>query len=154
MPDVNDVEVLVGQVVPAIGSAVAAYGAGVLTRAEDEAAGATVRLGQRLLARILHRAADKASVETAVRDLAVEPGDADALGALRLQIRKVVAGDAGLVSELASLLSARAEATGEHATAVAGDVNISTSGANSVAAWSVGQVSYTSDPTGPGQPQG
>lgn len=154
MPDVNDVEVLVGQVVPAIGSAVAAYGAGVLTRAEDEAAGATVRLGQRLLARILHRAPDRASVEAAVKDLAVVPEDADALGALRLQIRKVLAGDAELVADLAGLLPARAEATGEHATAVAGDVNISTSGANAPAAFSIGQVSYTADPTAPGQPQG
>lgn len=57
----------------AIGSAVAAYGVGVLSRAEDEAAGATVRLGQRLLARILHRASDPASVQAAVTDLAAGP---------------------------------------------------------------------------------
>ncbi|GAA2049410.1 hypothetical protein GCM10009839_64180 [Catenulispora yoronensis] len=154
MPDVNDVEVLVGQVVPAIGSAVVAYGAGVLTRVEDESAKATVRLGQRLLARILHRAPNRASVEAAVTDLAAVPEDVDALGALRLQIRKVLAGDAELVAELSALMPARAQATGDHSTAVAGDVNISTSGPNAPAAYSIGQVRYTEGPTVPGQPQG
>lgn len=153
MPDVSDVEVLVGQVVPAIGTAVAAYGAGVLTRAEDEAAGATVRLGQRLLARVLHRASDPASVRAAVTDLAAGPEDVDAQGALRLQIRKALVGDAELVTELASLLPARAEASGEHANAVAGDVSISTSGVNSPAAWSIGEVFYGADPTTPGRLQ-
>lgn len=154
MPDVNEIEALVGQVVPAIGSAVAAYGTGVLTRAENEAAEASVRLGQRLLARILRRTSDPAPVEAAVADLAAVPGDGDALGALRLQIRKALAGDTELVAELAALLSARAEASGEHATAVAGGVSISTTGPNSPAAWSINEVSYTTDPTVPGRPQG
>lgn len=158
MPDVHDIEVVVGQVMPAIGSAVAAYGAGVLTRAEDEAAEASVRLGQRLLARILRRAADPSSVEAAVGDLVAAPGDGDAVGALRLQIRKALAGDAELVAELAALLPARAQASGERATAVAGDVNISTAGPDSPAAWSINEVSYqagpTTDPTVPGRSQG
>ena len=154
MPDVHEVEVVVGQVVPAIGSAVAAYGAGVLTRAEDEAAEATVRLGQRVLARILRRAPDPAPVEAAVADLAADPADADALGALRLQIRKALVSDRDLIAEVAALLPARAEASGDDATAVAGNVNISTSGANSPAAWSIAEVSYTTGPTTPGRTQG
>jgi hypothetical protein len=155
MADVHDVEVVVGQIVPMIGTAVGAYGAGVLTRAEDEAAEATVRLGQRLLGRILHRAVDPAAVQAAVGDLAAAPDDADALAGLRLQIRKVLAADPALVAEVAGLLPARAQASGERSAAVAGDVNISTSGPNSPAAWSIGQVSYpgTVDPTVPGRPQ-
>lgn len=153
MPDAHDVEVVAGQIVPVIGAAVAAYGAGVLSRAEDEAAEATVRLGQRLLSRILHRAPEPGPVEAAVGELAAAGDDADALAALRFQVRKVLAGDAGLVAELAGMLPSRAEAAGDHAVAVGGDVNISTKGPNSPAAWSIDQVTYT-DPTVPGRPQG
>jgi hypothetical protein len=153
VPDVHDVEVVVGQVVPAIGSAVAAYGAGVLTRAEDEAADATVRLGQRLLSRILHRTPDPLPVESAVGDLAAAPDDADALAALRLKVRNVLKADAGLAAELAGLLPARAEASGDHAAAVAGDLKISTSGPNSPAAFSIGKLTYQ-DPPKPGRQQG
>lgn len=153
MPDMHDVDTIVGQVVPMIGAAVGAYGEGVLSRAEDEAAEATVRLGQRVLARILHRAPNPVPMQAAVGDLAAAPGDADALAGLRLQIRKLLAADADLVAELAEMLPARAEASGENSVAVAGHVNISTNGPNSPAAISVGQVSYATDPTLPGRPQ-
>ncbi len=100
----QDIDAVVGQVVPAIGAAVSAYGLGVLTRAEDEAAGATVRLGQRLLARLLRRGAEPDPVRAAVVDLTRDRLDADALAALRLQIRRVLTADPDLVQEVMALL--------------------------------------------------
>ncbi len=114
-----EVDVLLGEIVPAVSAAVSAYGAGVLTRAEDEAAGATVRLGQRLLDRILHRSADPAPVRTAVKDLAAAADDPDALAALRLQIKKVLTSDSVLAAEMSALLPA--QAVGSRSVAVVGD---------------------------------
>lgn len=125
-----DIDTLLGQVVPAVEAAVGAYGVGVLTRAEDEAAGETVRLGQRLLARILHRGANTASVEAAVIDLAGTDEDPDALAALRLQIKKALRGDPQFAAELSAILPERpaAQATGTRSVAVGGnnEGNIST----------------------------
>jgi hypothetical protein len=123
----SEVESLVGQAVPAIAAAVGAYGAGVLTQTEDAAAEATVRLGQRILARILHRAAQRPALEGAVVDLAENTGDADALAALRLQVRKALIQEPELLRELTGIVpSARsapatATASGPRSVAVAGD---------------------------------
>lgn len=99
-----DVDVVAGQVVPYIGAAVVAYGAGVLTRVEDAAADETVRLGQRLLARLLGRAAHRARIEQAVTDLAAALSDPDFQAALRTQVKVVLREDEGLARELATLL--------------------------------------------------
>ncbi|REK90825.1 hypothetical protein DY245_08035 [Streptomyces inhibens] len=115
---------LVGEIVPAVGAAVGAYGVNVLSRAEDQAADATVRLGQRLLDRILRRTPDRAPIEAAVTTLATTDGDPDALAALRLQIRGVLAADPSLVTELAALLPEQpaARADGTRGVAVTGNV--------------------------------
>ncbi|WP_369359986.1 hypothetical protein [Streptomyces sp. cg2] len=99
-----DINSLLGEVVPAIGAAVGAYGVAVLNRAEEQAADATVHLGQRLLDRILHRTPDATPIEGAVTDLAGAVDDPDALAALRFQIRRVLAADPALATELAALL--------------------------------------------------
>lgn len=121
----SDIEVMLGQIVPAAGAAVAVYGAAVLRRVEDEAAGATVRLGQRLLARIRGGAADPAAIDGAVTDLAADPYDPDALAALRLQIRRALAADPALVDEIAALLPApgHAQSSGAGSVAVSGNVS-------------------------------
>ncbi|WP_285569891.1 hypothetical protein [Streptomyces sp. RTGN2] len=103
----SDIDALLGQVVPAVQAAVSAYGVGVLTRVEDQAADETVRLGQRLLARILRRETGTAQVEAAVADLVEAAGDPDAEGALRLQIRKALRDDPLFAAELSSMLPAR-----------------------------------------------
>ncbi|MFI0716335.1 hypothetical protein ACH4SK_38210 [Streptomyces inhibens] len=120
----SDINSLVGQIVPAVGAAVGAYGVNVLSRAEDQAADATVRLGQRLLDRILRRTPDRAPIEAAVTDLATTDGDPDALAALRLQIRGALAADPSLVTELAALLPEQpaAQADGTRGVAVTGNV--------------------------------
>ncbi|MGW0994708.1 hypothetical protein [Streptomyces sp. NPDC002520] len=117
-----DVDTLLGQIVPAVEAAVGAYGVSVLTRAEDEAAQETVRLGQRLLARILHRGTNTESVEAAVTDLAEMREDRDALSALRLQIKKAMGDDPQFAAELSAMLPERpaVQATGPRAVAVGG----------------------------------
>ena len=118
-----EVDVLVGQVVPVIGAAVGAYGAGVLTRVEDSMADATVGLGQRVLARLLHHADRRAQLEGAVTDLAADGQDPDALGALRLQVRKILTAHPELVTELAGMLppAPTATASGPRSVAIGGN---------------------------------
>lgn len=120
---VSELNTLISQIAPAVGAAVSAYGVGVLSQAEDEAASATVRLGQRVLSRILGGATDPAPVRDAVANLAAAAGDPDALASLRWQIGQVLAGDAELRAELAGLLPAppNVQAVGAHGVAVAGD---------------------------------
>lgn len=117
-----EVDVIVGQVVPVIGAAVGAYGAGVLTRVQDSAADATVGLGRRVLGRLLHHAAEREPLERAVVDLAANAGDPDALAALRLQVRGILARAPELVEELAGMLppAPRAQATGNRSVAIGG----------------------------------
>src|SRR5690348_2060604 len=112
---VSEVDVILSQIVPAIGAAVGAYGTGVLTRAETAAADATVSLGRRILAKILHRTPQHAPLEAAVTDLAADGQNPDAVAALRLQLRKILTQDAQLMAELAGMLppARQASATGE-----------------------------------------
>lgn len=119
----SELDVIVGQVVPAIGAAVGAYGAGVLTRVQNDAADATVGLGQRALQWIWRRAAQPAALGDAVADLAANAQDVDAIGALRLQVRKILTRDPVLVREVAAMLppTLTANATGARSVAVTGD---------------------------------
>ncbi|MET8503387.1 hypothetical protein ABZV60_01885 [Streptomyces sp. NPDC004787] len=118
-----EIEILLSQAVPAVSAAVSAYGAAVLTRAEDEAAGATVRLGQRLLERLRRNAPDRPALDAAVTDLAEAEDDPDAVAALRLRIRQALRDSPELRAELAALLPAPAvEAGGERSVSVGGDV--------------------------------
>jgi len=90
---------------------VAAYGVNTLDKvrdaAVDGASDATVRVGHRILNRILGREDSRAAIEGAISDLAA--GEADSAAALRLQIRKALASDAGLARELAATLPASAQ---------------------------------------------
>ncbi|MFD9395514.1 hypothetical protein ACFWBB_33700 [Streptomyces sp. NPDC060000] len=122
----SEVEVIVGQVVPVISTAVVAYGTAVLTRAQEAAVDATATLGPRLLDRILRRAPQPGQLESAVTDLAAAGGeDPDAVAALRLQVRKILERNPELVTELAGMLppAAQAGATGTRSVAIAGNNN-------------------------------
>ncbi|MFE4519703.1 hypothetical protein ACFRMQ_36650 [Kitasatospora sp. NPDC056783] len=114
-----EMDALLGQVVPAVSAAVGAYGTGVLDRAEDEAADATIRLGQRLLNRILRRSPQHEPVVAAVTDLAESADDPDTLVVLRRQLRRLLTNDTALARELAALLPT-VDASGERSIAVGG----------------------------------
>ncbi|MFF0393435.1 hypothetical protein ACFYS8_32765 [Kitasatospora sp. NPDC004615] len=121
-----DMDALLGQVVPAVSAAAGVYGAGILTRAEDEAADATVRLGHRLLNRILSRNPRPESVVDAVTDLAEAAEDPDTVAVLRRQLRRLLTEDPELARELAALLpaaDATVQASGERSIAVGGSVS-------------------------------
>ncbi|OIV38022.1 hypothetical protein BIV57_08005 [Mangrovactinospora gilvigrisea] len=98
---------LAQQITPYATAAVTAYGAGVLTRAENSAADATVAFGQRLLRRLVHRrrSPDTAPdpVTVAVTDLAAAPADEDLQAALRLAIRRALTADPELYQEISAL---------------------------------------------------
>jgi hypothetical protein len=101
---VPEIDELVGQIMPVIGAAVGAYGAAVLTGAEEGAADATLALGKRFLAWLLDHAGRRAPLEQAVADLASDGRDPDALAALRLQVRKILTAHPELLPELAGML--------------------------------------------------
>ncbi|WP_327222629.1 hypothetical protein [Streptomyces platensis] len=136
-----DTTALLDQIVPAAEAAAAAYGVSVLTRTQDEAANATVRLGQRLIGRLLNCDADTAPdsdpVRTAVVHLAETGADPDMLtlrrAELRIALRTALTDIPDLASELSALLPApppppAVHAEGERSVAVGGDNsgNIST----------------------------
>lgn len=120
-----DVDDLAGQVVPFVAAAVGAYGRAALAKAEDVAADGTVRLGQRLLAKLMSRKKSRASIEVAVSDLADALDDPDFQAALRVQVKKALHEDLELATELMALLSQAVmpsvTATGDRAAAVGGD---------------------------------
>lgn len=120
---VSELEAVLAEALPVMSAAVAAYGAGVLSRVEDAAADATVGLGRRLLHRVWHRSARPEALQHAVAELAEALEDPDALAGLRLQVRKVLAQDPALVAELAEMLPTRESATasGDRAVAVGGE---------------------------------
>lgn len=109
-----DTTALLDQIVPAAEAAAAAYGVSVLTRTQDEAANATVRLGQRLIGRLLNCDADTAPdsdpVRTAVVHLAETGADPDMLtlrrAELRIALRTALTDIPDLASELSALLPA------------------------------------------------
>lgn len=128
----GELAVLVGQVSPYVTAAVGAYGSTVLAKVNDEAAGATVGLGRRMLQRIFgSRGAGDAP--HAVADLAADPNDPDLQAALRVAIRKVLAVDTELAADLRAMLAAEARVT------------ITAAGERSMAAHSINGVAATGD---------
>jgi hypothetical protein len=101
----GDVASLAAEMTPYVSAAVGAYGGAVLARVRDEAADATVGLGRRLLQRIFGTKGDGEPLSGPLADLAADPGDADALAAVRLLVRKALAADAGLAVEVGSMLA-------------------------------------------------
>ena len=97
----------VEQAGPYLTAAIGAYGAAVLTRAEDAAADATANLGRRMLRAVWHRrAGQRAELERVVYEVAEDPDDTGRCGSLRNQIKRAVREDTDLLRELADLLAA------------------------------------------------
>ncbi|GAA3357372.1 hypothetical protein GCM10017744_027730 [Streptomyces antimycoticus] len=124
---------LVDAMMPSLTAAVTAYGANVLVRAEDAAAVETVRLGQRLLARLRRNEVVQPRIDVAVQDLASALDDEDFLGALRAQIKKALTEDADLASDLKNLLAGShvtVQATGTRSVAVTHNNGVISTGDN------------------------
>ncbi|MEW1895030.1 hypothetical protein [Streptomyces albidoflavus] len=118
----------VEQAGPYLSAALCSYGAGVLARAEDAAVGATANAGRSILHAVWRRRspARRPELETAVREAAGDPGDADAAAALRQQIKRTLREDPQLLAELTAQLPAT------------GAVTITAAGERSIAAQRIG----------------
>jgi hypothetical protein len=113
---------LITQIGPLATAAVAKWGESALTKASDTAATESVKLGQRLLARLFSRAKAKEPLKAAVTDLADAIDDPDFQAALRAQIKKILREDAELATELAAMLAADPSVrAGDRAIVIGGD---------------------------------
>ncbi|MBO3753126.1 hypothetical protein J5X84_44440 [Streptosporangiaceae bacterium NEAU-GS5] len=101
-----DIAGLADAVMPYVTAAIGAYGAAVWTKAQDAAADETVSLGRRLLQRLHQGERARPRLEDAVADLIAAPDDADFQAGLRGQIRKALAGDEMLATEITAMLNA------------------------------------------------
>ncbi len=107
-----DIDALITQIGPLATAAVAKWGESALTKASDTAATESVKLGQRLLARIFSRAKAKEPIKAAVTDLAAAVDDPDFQAALRAQIKKLLREDDALAAELSEMLASSATERG------------------------------------------
>ena len=101
----GDVASLAAEMTPYVSAAVGAYGGAVLARVRDDAADATVGLGRRLLQRVFGSRAGAEPLPAPLGALAADPGDGDALAAVRVAIRQVLAADPVLAAEVRSMLA-------------------------------------------------
>ncbi|MFJ3270144.1 hypothetical protein [Streptomyces sp. NPDC086776] len=120
----------VQQAGPAVTAAVSAYGATVLTRAQDAAADATVGVGQRILQAVWRRGdeAGRAELERVVDEAVDEQDDGYTTAVLVRLLKRALQDDRELREELTALLPAPA----------AGTVTITASGERSIAAQHIG----------------
>ncbi|MFD9307215.1 hypothetical protein ACFWCB_31865 [Streptomyces sp. NPDC060048] len=128
-----DVLTIANEITPYVSAAAGAYGTAVFTRATDATADATLSLGQRILQRIWHREADRPAIRQALADTVESPDDPDFQAALRVQIRRALAADPGLVSDLARLLGGAGvniTASGERSVAVRDNSGVISTGDN------------------------
>ncbi|MFD5634499.1 hypothetical protein ACFWJM_10200 [Streptomyces sp. NPDC127077] len=121
---------LVEQAGPYLTAAVGAYGAAVLTRAEDTVADATVALGRRILQMVWRRGdrVGRAELERVVDEAADEQNESYTVAVLGRLLRQVLQEDAELRAELSAMLP----------TPAAGTVTIKASGDRSIAAQHIG----------------
>jgi tetratricopeptide (TPR) repeat protein len=101
----GDAASLAADMTPYLSAAVGAYGGAVLAKVRDEAADATVGLGRRLLLRVFGPRAAEEPLPGPLADLAADPDDEDALAAVRLAVRQVLAADPVLAGEVRSMLA-------------------------------------------------
>lgn len=110
---------LASETMPYVTAAVGAYGGAVLTKAKDEAAGATVDLGRHLLQKIFgHRKPDE-EVPEALADVIADPDDPDNQAALRQAIRKTMEADTSLATDVRAMLTE--VQAGDHSNVAAGN---------------------------------
>jgi hypothetical protein len=101
----GDVASMAAEMTPYVSAAVGAYGGAVLAKVRDDAADATVGLGRRLLQKVFGHRREGEPLPDPLGALAADPGDGDALAAVRLAIRQALAGDPALQAEVRSMLA-------------------------------------------------
>jgi hypothetical protein len=101
----EEIATLVTDATPYLTAALTAYGTAVLTKVRDDAADATVGAGRRTLQRVFgHRKADEPLPAT-LAEVVNGPDDADALGALRLEIRRKLEADAKMLADVREVIA-------------------------------------------------
>jgi hypothetical protein len=96
---------LVASSTPYFTAAIGAYGTAVLTKVQGDAADATVNIGQRLLQRVFGVRKEHEALPAPLAQAVGAPGDADALGALRLAIRAALEADPAMLDEVRGILA-------------------------------------------------
>jgi len=109
----EDIGSLPADMSPYVSAAVGAYGGAVLASGNDEAADAAVGLGRRLLHRLFGTRDEAEPLPPPLEDLAVDPADSDALAAMRVAVRRMLAADPVLAGDLHAML-ASATGTSQH----------------------------------------
>jgi len=107
----GEVATLVAEATPYMTAAVGAYGGAVLAKVRDDAADATVGLGRRLLQRVFGHHGEDEPLPESLAELVSYPDDADALGALRLAIRRYLEADAAMLADVRTLLASAPSTT-------------------------------------------
>lgn len=88
---------------PYITAAAGTYGGAVLSRSHDKKTNAMIDVGVRLLERVFGRRED-GTVPEELDDLALNPDDPDALGAVRRKIRKILQTDSAMLADVRAIL--------------------------------------------------
>jgi hypothetical protein len=101
----GEVAVLVADATPYVTAAVGAYGGAVLAKVRDDAAGATVGVGRRLLQRVFGRREAGEPLPASLAALAAAPGDEDALGMVRWTLRQALEADPEMLQEVRSMIA-------------------------------------------------
>jgi hypothetical protein len=101
----GEIATLVKDATPYLTAALTAYGTAVLTKTSDDAADATVGIGRRFLQRVFGRTKDGEPLPALLSDAIMAPDDPDALGALRLGIRRALEEDAEMLADVGQILA-------------------------------------------------
>ncbi|MFF3669594.1 hypothetical protein [Microtetraspora malaysiensis] len=100
----GDLVTLVNELSPYAVTAIGAYGAAVLSKAQEEAVDVTVGWGRKILQKIFGVNTAEDGLPSSVAELIDAPEDADLQAALRVEIRRMLAKNATLAAELAQML--------------------------------------------------
>lgn len=104
-----DIADLARQVFEAVRPAIGALGTGALVEDAKPNEPAAVDRGRRILQEIYWRDKNVPPLETAVNDFAAGQKDEDAAASLRLEMKKVLAGDETLATEVVKMLKGESE---------------------------------------------
>jgi hypothetical protein len=100
----NDVAALATDAMPYVTVAMGSYGGAVLAKARDEAAGATVGVGVRILQRVFGRKESVTPLPEPLADVVAHPGDEDFLAVLKMAIRRALERDAVMFAEVRAIV--------------------------------------------------